>query len=90
MAIGLFAFLLQSGHDGWSSAGLAQPHLDKAAPVDGSASARLSAALPVGAHTPVKLAGFLSCCFFNELVYSFELSLSVSQGQSQSLLAGCC
>lgn len=59
LAVGHPAFLLQSGHDGWSSAGLAQPHLDEAAPVDGSASAGLSAALPVGEHNLLGLSFFV-------------------------------
>lgn len=59
LAAGLPAFLLQPGDDGWSSAGLAQPHLEAASPVAGSASAHVPAALLVGAHTCLPV--LLSC-----------------------------
>ncbi|XP_056226700.1 solute carrier family 22 member 6 isoform X3 [Seriola aureovittata] len=47
LAAGLPAVLFQSGDDGWSSSGLAQPHLETPAPVAGSATAGLSAAVPL-------------------------------------------
>ncbi len=86
LAAGIPAVLLQSGDDGRSSAGLAQPHLEPAAPVTGLASARLSAALPVGAHTCLPV--WLRVVF--ELINGLQVFFSVLQGRSQSLLAGCC
>lgn len=52
MAGSIPTILLQHRYDGYSSAGLAQPHLDRAAPDHVSASARLSAAVLVGARPP--------------------------------------
>lgn len=54
LGISIPSILLQHRYDGYSSAGLAQPHLDQAAPDHVSASTRLSAAVLVGArpHPP--------------------------------------